>query len=312
VSTISVIIPLYNKEFFIEETINSVLNQTRLPDELIIIDDFSTDLSFKKVINCLKEHPHKVITKILKNKKNEGPSFTRNIGIESSSSDFLIFLDADDKLNKDYIETISRYLLTNPDIILCQTIYSTTKKIKPNLFKKDKDSTYYFNDIKTILNENIINIGVGNIVAKRKYIDNCRFDSETNVFEDWLFWHSVFAQHSYIGNFIYLKYPGYIYNDECTTSLSRSKDIKINSLLPPKYLTYLEVNKFFKKKKLLGTMWLYNCLERSSSKRESFFFVLKYWSYLFHFNIYAIAIIIFLLLPSKILLKIKKKVSRWT
>ena len=97
----SVIIPLYNKENHIENTLKSVLNQTFQDFEIIIIEDCSTDDSKKKAESFLFEK-----IKIIQHEKNKGLSASRNTGIENSNSSFLAFLDADDIWHKNYLEKI--------------------------------------------------------------------------------------------------------------------------------------------------------------------------------------------------------------
>ena len=95
---ISVIIPLYNAEKTISQTINSVLDQTYPNIEVIVIDDFSSDNSFQIVsqLNSPKIH-------LFKNKK-KGACAARNYGFECSSGDFIQYLDADDIISPSKIE----------------------------------------------------------------------------------------------------------------------------------------------------------------------------------------------------------------
>lgn len=86
----SVIIPLYNKEKFIQNTLNSVLNQTFADFELIIVNDGSTDNSQEKVL-AFKDPRIQYYSK-----ENEGASGARNFGIEKAKSDYITFIDADD------------------------------------------------------------------------------------------------------------------------------------------------------------------------------------------------------------------------
>ena len=89
---VDVILPNYNKEFFLEETINSVLNQSYNNWKLLIIDDCSIDNSKKIIQKFAKNEKIKVIYL----KKNKGVSFTRNLGIRLSNSKYISFLDSDD------------------------------------------------------------------------------------------------------------------------------------------------------------------------------------------------------------------------
>lgn len=97
---ISIIIPLYNKQNFILGAVKSVLNQTYQEYELIIVDDGSTDNSYKAVKSLVDSR-----IKVYK-KRNEGVSKARNFGISKSRFPYIAFLDADDYWENDYLETI--------------------------------------------------------------------------------------------------------------------------------------------------------------------------------------------------------------
>lgn len=87
----TVIIPLYNKENFIKNTLQSVLNQKFSDFEVLIVDDCSTDNSLE-IVNGFTD----TRIKIIKNDKNKGLSAARNIGIKNSQSEYITFIDADD------------------------------------------------------------------------------------------------------------------------------------------------------------------------------------------------------------------------
>ena len=115
---VDIILPNYNKEFFLQETINSVLNQSYKNWKLVIVDNCSTDNS-KTIIEKFRKNKK---IDIIHLKKNMGVSFSRNLGIRLSNSKYISFLDADDlwtpnKLNdqinfmeeKDYKFTYTDY-----------------------------------------------------------------------------------------------------------------------------------------------------------------------------------------------------------
>ncbi|KIC01072.1 hypothetical protein OA88_15890, partial [Flavobacterium sp. JRM] len=86
----SIVIPLYNKAYYIENTIKSVLYQSFTDYEIIIINDGSTDNSLEKVL----EFNDKRIQ--LYTQQNQGASVARNLGIEKAKYNYIAFLDADD------------------------------------------------------------------------------------------------------------------------------------------------------------------------------------------------------------------------
>jgi glycosyltransferase involved in cell wall biosynthesis len=96
----SVVIPLYNKEEFILNTIKSVLNQTFQDFEIIIVNDGSTDGSFN-IVKQIKDDRIRLFSN-----KNRGLSFSRNYGIKKAKADFIAFLDADDLWMEDFLKSI--------------------------------------------------------------------------------------------------------------------------------------------------------------------------------------------------------------
>lgn len=103
-SKATIIIPVYNKEKYLKETLYTVDNQTEDDIEVIIIDDHSTDKSMD-IITDFANSTNKQ-TKIIRNDKNEGVAYSRNLGIEESKTDYITFLDADDILEKDFMEVM--------------------------------------------------------------------------------------------------------------------------------------------------------------------------------------------------------------
>ena len=92
---ISVICPTYNSENFVEKTLKSVINQTYLPQEIILIDDGSSDNTIQILEEFKKEYQNMFQIQIIKSKHN-GPGKARNIGIENVNNEWLAFLDSDD------------------------------------------------------------------------------------------------------------------------------------------------------------------------------------------------------------------------
>ena len=88
-SLVSIIVPVYNSEKYVERCILSILNQTYSIIELILINDGSTDSS----LNILDEYSRKDNRIILVNKENEGVSASRNLGIEIATGKYLMFID---------------------------------------------------------------------------------------------------------------------------------------------------------------------------------------------------------------------------
>ena len=87
---VSAIVPLFNGERFISQALESLLSQTQPIDEIIVIDDKSTDRGLEKVQKLTEANE---TVKLLKNSENKGSSHCRNLGIKESSGDYVLFLD---------------------------------------------------------------------------------------------------------------------------------------------------------------------------------------------------------------------------
>lgn len=116
----SIIIPLFNKQNFIENTINSILNQSVTDFELIIVNDGSTDNSEEKVLQFNDKRIHYY------SKKNEGVSTARNFGIEKAKSDYITFIDADDYWYPNFLQEIVYNINRFPEL----KVFSTAIEIE--------------------------------------------------------------------------------------------------------------------------------------------------------------------------------------
>ncbi len=132
---VSIIIPVYNAEKYLAETIESALNQTWKNKEIIIVNDGSTD---KSLAIALKYQTETV--KVL-NIPNSGASVARNRGLAEAKGAYIQFLDADDIISKDKIASQIECLKGSDDIIaVCSTIYF---KDSPNVAYPHTEREWY-------------------------------------------------------------------------------------------------------------------------------------------------------------------------
>lgn len=148
---VSVIMPVYNAEEFLVDSINSILNQTYKNIELIIINDKSTDGSLKIITKFLKKYP-KIIKLInLKRNLNRGGDACANIGIKQAKGKYIARMDADDISHPKRLERQVNFLEKNSDYFLVGTnAYVIDKKgkiIGEKLEPKNNEDIYnmYFN-----------------------------------------------------------------------------------------------------------------------------------------------------------------------
>ena len=107
---ISIIMPLYNAEKFLKESLDSIMNQSFTKFELICINDASTDAT-SDILNIYKKNDERII--VLNNSERKGAAYARNRGIESARGEYMIFLDGDDIFDEEMLElaydTIEKY-----------------------------------------------------------------------------------------------------------------------------------------------------------------------------------------------------------
>ena len=114
----TVIIPLYNKEIYVEKALQSIFNQTFKDFEILIVNDASTDESVKKVIPFVSEK-----IKLIHHSQNLGLSAARNTGIKNANSNYITYLDADDTWKPTFLETIYRLINNFPEAQIFATNY---------------------------------------------------------------------------------------------------------------------------------------------------------------------------------------------
>ena len=122
----SVIIPLFNKAPYVAKAIGSVLSQTYIDYELLIMDDGSKDDSFEVALKAIEGHAHCHLYK----QKNAGVSVARNIGVALSRGEYLCFLDADDWWDPDFLMEMSKLIEDFPDAGIYGTNYTIVNETR--------------------------------------------------------------------------------------------------------------------------------------------------------------------------------------
>ena len=187
---ISVIVPIYNAEKFIKETIDSLLRQSYKDFELLLIDDGSTDGSGSI---CIQYGQKDSRIKYYK-KQNSGVSDTRNFGIEHALGKYIMFVDADDTLPVNALQTyVESQQITQADMIVAQYSYNYGGSIIPRKHRLQA-GFYSYEDLKSRLLDDGTMSGIllGNVwgvLYKRDMIvaNNIRFQTDVKKNEDGLF-----------------------------------------------------------------------------------------------------------------------------
>lgn len=176
---ISVIVPCYRCASTINECVNSVLSQTMLPLEIILVDDCSD----KQTVSILREltFEKKVRIKLIENTHNKGASASRNIGVKKAKGDYLAFLDSDDIWHPRKLEDQYQFMLSN-DSAFTAHAYLPNKTSK--FFSETKTSRYKRVSLSQMLIANRISTPTV-IVKKDQFIE---FDERLTRAEDWKCW----------------------------------------------------------------------------------------------------------------------------
>lgn len=184
---VSVIIPMYNAEKYIAECLDSVLSQNSFEFEVIVVDDGSADRS-PEICDAYKQKDSRV--KVI-HKKNGGVSLARQDGVSIASGEFVAFIDADDRITEDFMETILSH--TDVDIIRFGCIVEHPVGRREYRKPKEREGFYNKHDIETEIFPYLIQYKTATYycpslwchVFKRKlFIDNMVKDRVIKIGED--------------------------------------------------------------------------------------------------------------------------------
>lgn len=186
---ISVVIPLYNKASTIERCLASVLRQTVLPDELILVDDGSQDDGYDLAAQVLSEENE--VSVLLLRQENSGVSLSRNRGAGMARNDFIAFLDADDEWHPDFIKVALQQIKEYPNAIFytCkhEILDHEIGRFVPKQFFGPSACGLVENYVKAAKSFPLVNSSKV-IVAKAPFLEAGGFPSGGRVAEDLFLW----------------------------------------------------------------------------------------------------------------------------
>ncbi len=134
---VSIIVPIFNMEEYVEQCIQTLVSQTYRNIEILLIDDGSTDSSPQKCAEWAERDQRIVFLQ----KKNEGLSATRNYGVNHSSGEYLMFVDSDDWVDKDYVKNmIMAVSIEKADVGIC------------DYYRTDRSGSFQYISCNSILN----------------------------------------------------------------------------------------------------------------------------------------------------------------
>lgn len=185
---ISIVIPVYNAQDYIKQTIESLIFQTYKNIEIIIIDDGSTDSS--SLICDFYENKDKRIKVI--HQKNRGVQYARNVGIKEAKGEYIAFCDSDDYFRKDAFELINSMIVKYHSDIIGFGIFGNSREYD---FQKEEEKYYSKIDIENsifpILLENKMSESISpslcNKVIKKTLLENILQNIKVVIGEDLLY-----------------------------------------------------------------------------------------------------------------------------
>ena len=167
---ITVVVPCYNVEKYVDKCLESLMNQTYKNLEIILVEDRSTDNTY----DVIKDYPkkdHRI--KIIRNEKNSGLSFSRNAGIKEATGKYIGFIDSDDYITEDFYEDLLKAMKEeNADVAICdmRIVYEDTGF--------QQGAPCFINDEFNL--ENVVNSGLAasacNKLFDRKIFDQYLFE----------------------------------------------------------------------------------------------------------------------------------------
>ena len=218
---ISIIVPVYNVESYLEECLESIKNQTYADIEVILVNDGSTDGSRE----ICEQYCEKDIRFRLINQENQGQSVARNRGVKESVGQFIMFVDSDDVINTNVLEVLLPYMKTDVDIVECRM---TRKK-----------EEFFLNKTSTIVFEGNSKEAILNCIAFKE-VKYCAFKKlyrreivEKIPFLEGYIYEDVFTGINYlkhIRKIVVIDYIGYYYRVHANSTMTKSfneKDLDI-------------------------------------------------------------------------------------
>lgn len=294
----SVVIPLYDKEEYVVQTLKSVVGQTYQNFEVIIINDCSTDDS----LNVVKTvHDHRI--KIIEHSENKGLSASRNTGINAATHPYIAFLDADDYWDSTYLETIRNLIKEYPNESVFATHYRENFKDK---FFIPKSNFPVSSKGKTFLVRDFFEINLGRLILTQSCIVVHKtvfeqigyYDENVTFAEDIDFYIRCF--HTY--NLAY-------YNDVCHTQNAAISGSITNSVSHkktfPKLHKYLNDSDSLDKFINFYTYCIYRRMKNESARKE-----MRVYRKQIKFNSLTVLQVLFIYLPLPFylfLIRVKKR-----
>lgn len=243
---ISVIVPCYNQAQFLSETLDSVLAQTYVHWECIIVNDGSTDNTAEIAQRyCAKDSRFRYVEK-----KNGGLSSARNVGLEEAKGDYIQFLDSDDLLSENkFKQQLEVALNSGADVVVSR--YDMYDGVRHVYFDNEWSCSKPLLSVDGFLyswgKSFVIAIHAGFFSANFLAVNEIHFNENVAALEDWIFWYQIAnygARFVQIDNVLahYRVHPGSMSTESNRMQVSRIKAafVIFDSLDIEKKIQFLE------------------------------------------------------------------------
>ena len=219
-NVISIIVPVYNVEEYLNECLESIERQTYKNIEVILVNDGSTDAS-KEI--CEKYCERDIRFRLI-NQMNQGQSVARNRGMQESTGEFIAFVDSDDVIKEDMLEQLMNQMTTkNIDIVEC---WYTNNEQELKTKTKDNIDIVFRGDAKgalvSLCKDNVVRLNPVAKLFRREVIINFPF-LEGFIYEDVYSGIGILKQ---IRNIVKINYTGYYYRLRPGSTMNRKFNIK--------------------------------------------------------------------------------------
>jgi len=246
---VSVIVITHNFEKYIEECLNSISNQSYKKIEIIVVDDKSTDDTFKIIKKYQRRHPQ---IKIFQNKENVGKAKSVNFALEKIKGDLIVIFDGDDIMPSQRIEEQVKFMEKNPQIDMSygnmiilhengEREFYDALEIKGNLIKRMKKSMKN-ESLKTVSTYKILDDkkfipGTSVMIRKRVFDSGIRIDPKVWAATDYDLWLQIIGRgfklkKAPIVGLIYRRHPGQLSRDR---NKNKERTYIFNKLKSGKY-----------------------------------------------------------------------------
>ncbi len=211
---ISVIVPVYNVETYLEECLDSIQNQTYTDFEVLLVNDGSTDRSKAICERYCKENRRFHLL----NQENQGLSAARNTGVAASRGEFIVFVDSDDMILANYLETLIHYMREDVDIVESQFTVSNEEF----LAKSFKEPSILFEgnsqEAVKIFPKHVLNVNAVTKLYRRSIVEAVPYIDGV-IFEDV---YCGIGMLKYIRKIIKIDYKGYYYRQHQASIMHRT------------------------------------------------------------------------------------------